>query len=89
MSLIGIKNPFVVIFVVAVGAFVSGKLDAIMGVVTGSWMIVGHSVSMSERAGDKLKLLVNFENRGVLPPTAERVDCCRCVGGADELLELP
>ena len=67
MSKIGIKNPLVVIFVVAIGTLVSGKLDAIMCVVAGSWMIVGDSVSMSERAGDKLKLLVNFENPGVLP----------------------
>ena len=37
----------------------------------------------------KIKVLVNFENPGVLPPTAERVDCCRCVGGADEPLEHP
>ena len=37
----------------------------------------------------KIKVLVNFENPGVLPPTAECVVCCRCVGGADEPLELP
>ena len=37
----------------------------------------------------KIKELVNFENPGALSPTAERVDCCRCVGGADEPLELP
>ena len=36
----------------------------------------------------KKKVLVNFENPTELPPNAERVDCCRCVGGADELLEL-
>ena len=36
----------------------------------------------------KIKVLVNFENPGVLPPTAERVDCCGCIGGADEPLEL-
>ena len=37
----------------------------------------------------KIKVLVNFENPGVFPPTAERVDCCRCIGGANEPLELP
>ena len=34
------------------------------------------------------KVLVNFENPTELPPNAEHVDCCRCVGGADKLLEL-
>ena len=37
----------------------------------------------------KIKVLENFENPGVLPPTAERIDCCRCAGGADKPLELP
>ena len=37
----------------------------------------------------KIKVLVNFENPGVLPQTAEHGDCCRCVGGADKPLELP
>ena len=37
----------------------------------------------------KIKVLVNFENPGVLPLNAERVNCCGCVGGADEPLELP
>ena len=37
----------------------------------------------------KIKVLMNFQNPGVLPPTAERVDCCRCLGGTDKPLELP
>ena len=37
----------------------------------------------------KIKELVNFEILGALSLTAECVDCCRCVGGADEPLELP
>ena len=37
----------------------------------------------------KIKVLMNFNNSGVLPPTAERLDGCRCVGGVDEPLELP
>ena len=44
---------------------------------------------MSEHAGGQDKSALNFENPGVLPPTAERVDCCRCLGGADKPLELP
>ena len=37
----------------------------------------------------KIKVLMNFQNPGVVTLTAERVDCCRCVGGVDEPLELP
>ena len=37
----------------------------------------------------KIKELVNFEILGALSLTAECVDCCRCVGGADKPLEIP
>ena len=36
----------------------------------------------------KIKVLVNFENLGVLPPTAGHVNGCRCIGGANNPLEL-